>query len=100
MGFYLRRAFGFGPLRLNLSKSGVGFSVGVKGARIGVSPRGQAYVSAGRAGLYFKQNIGCPSQQRGAPSLPQPTRPPPARLPGTVEMLESAAARSLTDLSQ
>ena len=57
MGFYLRRAFGFGPLRLNLSKSGVGFSVGVKGARIGVSPRGQAYVHAGRAGFQVSNAV-------------------------------------------
>jgi hypothetical protein len=29
MGWYFRRAIGFGPFRLNLSKSGLGWSVGV-----------------------------------------------------------------------
>ena len=36
MPWYIRKAFSFGPLRLNLSKRGLGFSVGAKGARIGV----------------------------------------------------------------
>ena len=30
MGIRLRKAINFGPLRLNLSKSGVGFSIGTK----------------------------------------------------------------------
>ncbi len=29
MGFYIRKGFNFGPLRLNLSRSGVGASFGV-----------------------------------------------------------------------
>jgi hypothetical protein len=29
MGFYIRKSLGFGPFRLNLSKSGIGVSVGV-----------------------------------------------------------------------
>jgi type II secretory pathway pseudopilin PulG len=40
MGFRFRKSFKMGPLRLNLSKSGVGASLGVRGARIGVGPRG------------------------------------------------------------
>lgn len=32
-GFRFRKSVNFGPFRLNLSKSGVGYSVGVKGAR-------------------------------------------------------------------
>jgi hypothetical protein len=34
MGFYLRKGFNFGPLRLNLSRSGLGTSFGVTGGRI------------------------------------------------------------------
>lgn len=34
MGFYIRKSFGLGPVRLNLSKRGIGTSVGMKGARI------------------------------------------------------------------
>lgn len=54
MAFYLRKAFKTGPVRLNLSKGGLGLSVGVTGARIGLSPRG-AYVHGGRHGLYYRK---------------------------------------------
>jgi hypothetical protein len=33
MGWYLKKSFGVGPLRVNLSKSGLGASVGVKRLR-------------------------------------------------------------------
>lgn len=57
MGFYLRKSFRAGPLRLNLSKSGLGVSAGVKGFRVGSGPRG-GYVHAGRGGLYYRQSLG------------------------------------------
>jgi hypothetical protein len=56
MAFYLRKAFKVGPLRLNLSKSGLGLSAGVTGARIGLSPRG-AYVHGGRHGIYYRKYL-------------------------------------------
>lgn len=43
-----------GPLRLNLAKGGVGFSFGVKGARIGVNRKG-TYVHGGRYGAYYRK---------------------------------------------
>jgi Protein of unknown function (DUF4236) len=46
MGFYLRKSFRLGPLRLNLSKRGVGEAVGVTGARIGIDATGHEYVNA------------------------------------------------------
>ena len=46
MPFYLRKSVSAGPFRFNLSKSGVGVSVGVKGLRIGTGPRGH-YIHAG-----------------------------------------------------
>jgi hypothetical protein len=54
MGWYFRKSVGFGPFRVNLSKSGIGASVGVRGARIGLGPRGH-YVRLGRGGLYYQQ---------------------------------------------
>lgn len=57
MGWYLRKSLKIGPLRLNLSKSGLGGSVGVKGLRVGTGPRGR-YLHAGREGLYYRQSIG------------------------------------------
>jgi hypothetical protein len=56
MGWYLRKSLKVGPIRFNLSKSGVGTSVGVKGLRIGSGPRGK-YIHAGREGLYFRQSL-------------------------------------------
>ena len=35
MGFYIRKSISAGPFRFNLSGSGLGMSVGVKGLRIG-----------------------------------------------------------------
>jgi hypothetical protein len=59
MGFYIRKGINLGPLRLNLSRSGLGMSVGVKGARVGLGPRG-SYVHLGRGGLYYRQSLGHP----------------------------------------
>jgi hypothetical protein len=42
MPWSFRKSSGSGPLRLNLSKRGLGASVGVKGARVGVDSQGQA----------------------------------------------------------
>ncbi len=54
MAFYLRKSYGFGPLRLNLSKSGLGVSGGVTGARVGIGPKG-TYVHGGRHGFYYRK---------------------------------------------
>jgi len=43
MGFYYRKSVNVGPFRVNLSKSGVGYSVGGRGFRSGVSARGRRY---------------------------------------------------------
>ena len=58
MGFYLRKSFRAGPIRFNLSKNGIGASVGVTGARIGMSSSGRAYVHSGRGGLYYRKSLG------------------------------------------
>lgn len=56
MGWYLRKSVKLGPLRINLSKSGIGYSVGMRGLRVGRGPRGP-YVAGGRYGLYFRQSL-------------------------------------------
>ena len=58
MGFYLRKSFRAGPIRFNLSKSGIGVSAGVTGARLGMSSTGGAYVHGGRGGLYYRKSLG------------------------------------------
>ncbi len=52
VGFYVRKSLKAGPFRFNLSKSGVGVSVGVPGFRVGTGPRGN-YVRTGRHGVYY-----------------------------------------------
>jgi hypothetical protein len=49
MGFYIRKSIGLGPARLNLTNSGMGVSVGLKGARVSIGPKGAAF-HAGRGG--------------------------------------------------
>lgn len=55
MGWYIRKSFSTGPVRFNLSKSGLGLSLGIKGARWGIGPRG-AYTHLGRYGLYYRSS--------------------------------------------
>jgi hypothetical protein len=57
MGWFLRKSIRMGPVRVNLSKRGIGTSVGVKGLRVGTGPRGP-YVAGGRGGVYFRQQLG------------------------------------------
>lgn len=85
MGFYFRKSVKFGPMRLNFSKSGIGVSAGVKGARISAGPRG-TYIHAGTNGFYYRQRIGgshvrSHSQQPSHPTQnfqPQNIQIPPA----------------------
>ena len=58
MAFYLRKSVRLGPIRFNLSKSGIGTSVGVTGFRVGVRPNGRSYLHAGRHGLYYRKELG------------------------------------------
>src|ERR1700761_9418508 len=84
MPFYIRKTVRAGPFRFNLSKSGVGVSVGIKGLRVGTGPRGH-YVHAGRGGLYYRASLG------GGPGGGQrrtAVRPPAA--PGRVRRLPSS----------
>lgn len=59
MAAYFRKSITAGPIRFNLSKSGIGMSAGIKGLRIGTGPRG-GYVHAGRGGVYYRQSLGSP----------------------------------------
>ena len=46
MPLYFRKSIGAGPFRVNLSRRGVGYSVGAKGFRVGRSATGRTYTSA------------------------------------------------------
>lgn len=75
MGFYLRKAFKTGPVRLNLSKSGFGLSAGITGARLGMDSRGRTYVHGGRHGLYYRKysKSGSAKKARSSRSAPGET---------------------------
>ena len=61
MGFFFRKSIGRGPFRINLSKRGVGFSVGIPGLRIGRSATGRKYTRASIPGT----GIGWQSSGKG-----------------------------------
>jgi hypothetical protein len=65
MGLRFRKSFTFGPLRINVSKSGIGFSLGVKGFRVGRSAKGKttATVSLPGTGLSYVQDLDAESIQ-------------------------------------
>lgn len=58
MGWYFRKSLRLGPVRFNLSKKGVGSSIGVKGFRVGIKANGKGYIHAGRYGTYYKKEFG------------------------------------------
>jgi hypothetical protein len=99
MGFYLRKSVTVGPFRFNLSKSGLGLSVGVKGLRLGTGPRGN-YVHMGRGGLYYRSAL------PGGGSSPRPSLTPndshAGEVSGTIRSfqdIDSADTVQLTDAS-
>ncbi len=62
MVFYYRKSVNLGPFRVNLSKSGVGYSVGGRGFRVGTTSRGRKYTSFSIPGTgigYRKSGAGC-----------------------------------------
>ncbi len=65
MGFYLRKSVRVGPIRFNLSKSGIGVSAGIRGLRIGTGPRGN-YVHMGRHGIYYRRTLRSPRRRRSS----------------------------------
>src|SRR3954471_15591236 len=86
MGFYVRKSVSVGPIRFNLSGSGVGMSVGVRGLRVGAGPRGN-YVRIGAKGVYYQQLF--PSD-RVAPNTPLV---PPESSAGMQEIMSAPAAQ-------
>jgi hypothetical protein len=97
MGFYFRKSVKFGPIRFNFSKSGIGVSAGIKGARISSGPRG-TYVHAGRNGFYYSQRIGQPHLNE-PPLQPEPRVGPPPPVAPNNFVIETADVSHLTETS-
>ena len=56
MGWSYRKSVNLGPFRVNLSKSGVGYSLGGAGFRTGRSARGRRYTSFSIPGTGLRYN--------------------------------------------
>ena len=98
MGFFFRKSVKFGPLRFNFSKSGVGVSAGIRGARVSAGPRG-TYINVGRNGFYYRQKINVstvPPQGRPYDEPRQGFQAPPSSKTD-FHNTESAGAENFTD---
>ena len=79
MGWGFRRSINLGPLRVNLSKSGIGYSVGTRGFRVGKDARGRKYrsISIPHTGIsrrdYYQAGK---TQTPGTPLAPNPNAVP------------------------
>jgi hypothetical protein len=74
MGLTFRKSVGFGPFRLNFSKSGVSYSFGVKGARINTGSRG-TYVNFGSNGIYYRKKINTSAKPKQVQTYEQNSEP-------------------------
>jgi len=92
MGWSYRKSFGVSPFRINLSKRGISYSLGFKGARVNISSRG-TYVSLSSHGITYRQKISGPAvpvRHAGSPM-------PPLPLHGFADNIASAGVDQLTD---
>lgn len=80
MGFRMRRSIKVAPgIRLNVSKTGVGASVGGQGGRYSVHSSGRRTVTAGSGiipGVYYQQSVGGGSRSRAQSHAPPVANPP------------------------
>lgn len=90
MGWSYRKSFGSGPFRVNFSKSGISYSVGVKGARINVGPRG-TYVNLSAHGISYRRKVS------GTAVLSPDFMPQP--VPFTVEEVHNIASADIGQLT-
>ena len=107
MGFYVRKSIRLGPLRFNLSSSGIGVSTGIRGLRVGTGPRGH-YIHMGAGGLYYRKTI-APARTKTphvsmpqAPSVPSWTHGPMEEI-GTKSvdrMIDTNSAALLAELEE
>jgi hypothetical protein len=62
MGFYYRKSVNLGPFRVNIGKSGLGYSIGARGVRVGTTAHGRKYTTFNIPGTgfgYRKYGSGC-----------------------------------------
>lgn len=77
MGWGFRKSINLGPLRINASKSGLGYSIGGRGFRIGKDARGRNYRALSIPGTgiynrtYLKKNTVSKSPMYTSPFQPK-----------------------------
>lgn len=96
MGWYFRKSFNAGPFKLNLSRSGLGASFGVKGLRVGAGPRG-SYVHVGAGGLYYRQSLDNGNNKHNPAE--SPSLDGRSNILNGLQEIESADVANLTDVS-
>lgn len=111
MGFYIRKAVKVGPLRFNLSKSGIGVSGGFPGFRVGSGPRGN-YIHMGRKGLYYRKSLKSlgesqkpkrrQAHEEKVPTGPDPTVGPYKEIESTsvLEMKDANAIELINEINE
>lgn len=97
MSLYLRKSITVGPLRFNLSGSGIGVSAGVKGLRFGTGPRGN-YVHMGRHGIYYRSAYHGAAEKSAGTAPQRPAQATPRAADGLAE-IASGPAENMVDSS-
>jgi len=87
MGWGFRKSINLGPLRINASKSGIGYSIGGRGFRVGKDARGRSYrsISIPGTGIYNrtytkKRAVSTPTTYNSS-SQTSLNSPPPKKFP-------------------
>lgn len=77
MAWRFRKSIKLGPLRLNLSKSGIGTSIGVRGFRVGTDAKGRSYTAASIPGTgLYSRTYSRQGKIAGGNAAAQPGAPP------------------------
>ncbi|WP_431879962.1 DUF4236 domain-containing protein [Amycolatopsis sacchari] len=92
MSFYLRTSVKLGPVRVNMSRSGLGASVGVPGFRVGAGPRG-SYISLGDGLVSYRATV---RPSRGSTKRPAPAARPLPDLPSPGDVILSDVSGATT----
>jgi Protein of unknown function (DUF4236) len=105
MGLFFRKSVNIGPFRLNVSKSGIGASVGFKGARITRTARGTTYVTMGGGGIYYRETIssGGRTQSSNRPSQSGPFANQvenPGHVAEDIELVDSSSENLVRQLNE
>ena len=77
MGWGFRKSINLGPLRINASKSGLGYSVGGRGFRLGRDARGRKYSSTSipGTGIFNRKYYSNKNQTYSPNTTPRPGLP-------------------------